>query len=68
MGDLIVIIILILIIGGAAYKLYLDKKNNVMCSGCPSYKACSSNVSCTKTLDENGNPIKESIVILKKSL
>ncbi|PKM51689.1 MAG: hypothetical protein CVV02_05320 [Firmicutes bacterium HGW-Firmicutes-7] len=45
MGDLIVIIIVLTILGGASYKIYRDKKNNVKCSGCPSYKA---NGTCEK--------------------
>ncbi|MBC7958690.1 MAG: FeoB-associated Cys-rich membrane protein [Vallitaleaceae bacterium] len=46
MGNIIVIIVLLAIFGAASYKIYKDKKNNVKCSGCPSYKAngtCSAN-------------------------
>ncbi len=38
MGNVIVVLILLVIISVASYKLYLDKKNNVKCSGCPSCK------------------------------
>ena len=44
MGNTIVIIIIATIILGAAYKIYIDKKNNVKCSGCPS---CSMNKNCS---------------------
>lgn len=65
MGDFIVIIVLLLIIGAAAFKLYKDKKNNVMCSGCPS---CPSNLQCSKAQGPKGNPAKESIVFLNKPI
>ncbi len=67
MGDFIVVVLLLIIFGGATYKLYKDKKNNVMCSGCPSYKSCSSNLTCTKKQSDNGEVFKESIIILKKN-
>lgn len=64
MGDFIVIIILVIIIGGAMFKLYLNKKNNVICSGCPS---CPSNLSCSKSDIKRTKVISEPIVFLKKS-
>lgn len=65
MADLIVIMILFVIIGSAIYKLYKDKKNNVMCSGCPS---CPSNLSCSKS-DMKGSPkTSEPIVFLNKNI
>jgi hypothetical protein len=33
--NLIVFSVITLIIGGACYKLYSDKKKGVKCSGCP---------------------------------
>ena len=44
MGDLIVVVLILMILGGASYKIYKDKKNNVKCSGCPS---CSMNGNCS---------------------
>ncbi len=67
MGDLIVVVVLLIIIGGAVFKLYKDKKNNVMCSGCPSYKSCTSNLSCSQPQGSPGHGVKESIIILKKN-
>ncbi len=43
MANLLVAIIILAIIGGAAYKLYWNKKNNIKCSGCSS---CPSNGKC----------------------
>ncbi len=42
MGNIIVALILIFIVGMAIRKIYIDKKNGVKCSGCPSSKECSS--------------------------
>lgn len=64
MGDFIVIILLIAIIGGASFKIYLNKKNNVICSGCPS---CPSNLSCSKSEIKGDRVITEPIVFLKKN-
>ncbi len=33
--NLLVFLIIVLIIAGACYKLIVDKKNGVKCSGCP---------------------------------
>lgn len=41
MGNIIVGSIIVAILGGAAYKMYWNKKHNVCCSGCPSAKSCS---------------------------
>ncbi len=46
MGNIIVIGIILVIIGLASYKVYLDKKNNVKCSGCPHSKSCGTKDSC----------------------
>lgn len=43
MGNIAVILILLFIFSIAFYKIYKDKKNNVKCSGCPSYSECQSN-------------------------
>ncbi|MGH4050547.1 MAG: FeoB-associated Cys-rich membrane protein [Clostridium sp.] len=43
MGDILVVIIILAILGGAIYKLYWNKKNNIKCSGCPS---CPLNGTC----------------------
>ncbi len=63
MGNFIVIMILLIIFSGAGFKLYKDKKNNVMCSGCPS---CPSNLTCSKSEDNGAKIISEPIVFLKK--
>jgi|LGVF01.1.fsa_nt_gb hypothetical protein len=34
MGDILVATIILVILSGAIYKLYWDKKNNIKCSGC----------------------------------
>lgn len=60
MGDFIVILIILALVGSASYKLYLDKKNNVMCSGCPLGKTC------VNSTMKNGNGPKETIVFLNK--
>ncbi len=43
MGNFLVIIIILAILGAAIYKLYWNKKNNIKCSGCSS---CPSNNKC----------------------
>jgi hypothetical protein len=35
MGNLLVLLVIALIIAGACYKMVVDKKNGVKCSGCP---------------------------------
>lgn len=45
MGNILVGIIILAIIAGASYKIYWNKKNNIMCSGCSS---CPSNNTCHK--------------------
>jgi len=44
MGNIIVILVIVVLLSGASFKMYKDKKNNVKCSGCPS---CSSKGSCS---------------------
>lgn len=39
MGNVIIIAVIMIILAAASYKIYKDKKNNVKCSGCPSYRA-----------------------------
>lgn len=48
-GDLIIGLILFAIIGGAGFKIYRDKKNGVVCSGCPHSKSCTTAQSCPST-------------------
>ncbi len=45
MADLIVVLILVLILGGAALYIYRAKKAGQKCIGCPHAKACSGNCS-----------------------
>lgn len=45
MGNILVAIIIIGILGGAIYKLYWNKKNNIKssaCASCPLNNSCSS--------------------------
>lgn len=39
MGNAVLFMIICIVLGSASYKIYKDKKNNVKCSGCPSYNA-----------------------------
>jgi hypothetical protein len=39
MENLIVLMTIIMLIGGASYKLYKDKKKNIKCAGCPYYSS-----------------------------
>ena len=43
MEDLILILVLVLIIGGAALYIYRAKKKGRKCIGCPSGGSCSGN-------------------------
>lgn len=53
MGNILVGMIIIAIIAGASYKIYWNKKNNIMCSGC---SACPSNNTCPSV--QNDHPVK----------
>ena len=46
MVNLIVILVLAVVIGGAALYIYKAKKHGVKCIGCPSAKHCGSCPSC----------------------
>lgn len=46
MANVIVVLIIVLIISLALFKVIKDKKNGVKCSGCPHSKTCSSKNSC----------------------
>lgn len=52
MGDILVGIIILAILGGAIYKLYWNKKNDIKCSGCTS---CPSNNKCNSAEIKNKN-------------
>ena len=41
MTDLIVVLILAAVLGGAGYYVYRAKKSGAKCIGCPSAKQCS---------------------------
>ena len=45
MTDLIIILILLLVLGGAGWYVYRAKKSGQKCIGCPQAKACSGNCS-----------------------
>ena len=46
MVDIILILILILAVGGAAYYIYKAKKGGRKCIGCPYADACAKNCDC----------------------
>lgn len=52
MANIVVILILIAIIGGATFYIRKAKKSGVKCIGCPSAKTCSS---CKDTADSDSN-------------
>ena len=43
MENLIVVVILALILGGAAFYIYKAKKSGAKCIGCPDAKTCGGN-------------------------
>ena len=43
MTDILIILILLAVLGGAALYLYRSKKRGVKCIGCPDAKTCSGN-------------------------
>jgi len=55
MANILVGLMILAILGGAIYKIYWNKKNNIMCSGCSS---CPSNNTChmaDKQQNDEGN-------------
>lgn len=46
MEDAIIILILALILGGAAWYIYRSKKSGKKCIGCPDSGSCSGNCNC----------------------
>ena len=52
MANIVVILILLAIIGGATFYIRKAKKSGVKCIGCPSAKACSS---CKDAADSDSN-------------
>ena len=48
MKDLILVLVLVLIIGGASLYIYKAKKRGVKCIGCPDSNSCSGNCSGCK--------------------
>jgi len=41
MGNIIVLLVIALLVGGASFKIYRDRKNGNMCTGCAMSKQCS---------------------------
>lgn len=52
MANIVVILILLAIIGGAIFYIRKAKKSGVKCIGCPSAKTCSS---CKGAADSNAS-------------
>lgn len=50
MENFIVVLLLLTIVGLASYKIYKDKKNNVICSGCT---LCKSKSDCKGYIDNS---------------
>jgi len=50
MGNILVGMIVLAMLAGASYKIYWNKKNNIMCSGCSS---CPSNNKCPSAQNKN---------------
>ena len=46
--DIIVLVIIALVIGGASFYILRAKKKGQKCIGCPYAKGCSGNCSCKK--------------------
>ena len=46
LGNIIVLSIVFVIVVAAIFKIVIDKKNGVKCSGCPSSNTCPSKTSC----------------------
>lgn len=55
MIDIIVIIILVIVVGLAIRKIYLNNKNGIRCSGCSDSSSCAN---CTKHIDNAGGGTK----------
>lgn len=47
MTDLVIILILLVILGGAGLYVYKAKKSGQKCIGCPAAKSCSTSSGCT---------------------
>lgn len=53
MTDILIVIVLLLIAGGAGFYIYRVKKSGAHCVGCPHSKTCGQkNCSCTKPQDD----------------
>ena len=48
MVDLIICFVLLVIVGGAAFYIYKEKKSGKKCIGCPYADSCSSTEQCKK--------------------
>ena len=46
MEDIIIILVLAVIVGGASYYIYKAKKRGQTCIGCPHAKDCSKKCTC----------------------
>ena len=55
--NMLIVLVLAAILGGAAAKIYTDKKKGVRCSGCPYAKECARKSSCAALPTAGGTPI-----------
>ncbi len=47
MGDIILTLIILAIVGVAVAKIIIEKKKGAKCIGCPSGRTCKSNCNCS---------------------
>ena len=52
-ADLVIIVVIAVILGGAAWYIYRSKKKGVQCIGCPDAKTCSGK--CSGCSGKGGN-------------
>ena len=52
--DYIIILVIALIVGGAACYIYRAKKSGQKCVGCPHAKTCSGGCSCGGSVNSEG--------------
>ena len=53
MKDIILIAIIVIVVGAAAFYIYRAKKNGEACIGCPHSKQCAGKCSCCESSEKN---------------